>query len=95
MLKSDDIKGLCGKLHEAITFYIGDMLNIDVGALTAGDLEQFVKNNGIAPEFAERIRKTLEMCDFVRFASVGTEQKIRENIMKDTRDIIIKLKETL
>jgi len=95
MLNNNDIKGLYGKLHEAITFYIGDMLNIDTGTLIAVDLERFVRNNGIAPEFAEHIRKTLEMCDFVRFASVGAELKARGNIVQDTRDIIARLKDAL
>lgn len=95
MLKSNDMKVLCGKLHEAILFYIGDMLNVDTGTLTSDDLENVLIRSGAAPEFAEHIRKTMEMCDFVRFASVGEELELRGNIVIDTRDIIAKLKDTL
>jgi hypothetical protein len=95
MLKTNDIKMLCGKLHETILFYIGDMLNVDTGSLTSDDLESVLKRGSIDPEFAEHIRKTLEMCDFVRFASVGDESEFRETIVKDTHDIIVKLKEAL
>ncbi|HDY90061.1 MAG TPA: protein BatD [bacterium] len=95
VLKTGDIKGFCGKLHESITFYIGDMLNVDTGTLTSTGLEKIMKNNGISPELAERISKTLEMCDFVRFASVETGTGTHESILNDTRDIISKLRETL
>ena len=71
------------------------MLNIETGSLTSTNLEEIVKNNGISPELAERFRKTLEMCDFVRFASVGTEQEVQENLFKDTRDIIYRLRDVL
>ncbi len=95
MLNSGDVKGFCGRLHDGITCYVGDMLNIDIGTLTLTNLEKIVKKNGISPELAERFRKTLEMCDFVRFASVGTEHEVQENLLKDTRDIIFRLKDTL
>jgi len=95
MLKNNDVKGFCGRLHETITCYIGDMLNIDTGTLTSTNLEEIVKNNGIQPELAKHFRKTLEMCDFVRFASVGTDREVQENLLKDTHNIISKLKNTL
>ena len=95
MLKDGDIKGFCGRLHEGVTCYAGDMLNIDTGTLTSTNLEEIVKNNGISPELAERFRKTLEMCDFVRFASVGTEQEVQNNLFKDTCDIIYRLRDVL
>ncbi len=95
MLKSNDIKALCGKLHETIINYIGDMLNIDTGSLTVGDIEQALTKNGVESEYAEHIRKTLEMCDFVRFASLGDERAFQETILNDTQEIITNLKEML
>ncbi len=95
MLREGDIKSFCGKLHESITCYIADMLNIDVGVLTSTDLEKIMIDNGINPELAERMRKTLEMCDFVRFASIGTGREAHENILKDTSDIISRLRDIL
>lgn len=95
MLKNDDAKTFCGKLHESITNYIGDMLNIDTGSLTATGLEKIVTDKGVAPDLAERMRKTMEMCDFIKFASARTGLQVQENILKDTSDIILKLKELL
>ena len=71
------------------------MLNIDIGVLTSTDLEKIMIDNGINPELAERVRKTMEMCDFIRFASIGTGREAHKNILKDTRDIISKLRDIL
>ena len=95
MLEQGNIKSFCGKLHESITCYIADMLNIDTGTLTSADLEKIMIDNGINTELAERVRKTMEMCDFVRFASIGTGRDAHENILRDTRDLISKLREML
>ena len=95
MLKEGDIKSFCGKLHESITYYIADMLNIDTGTLTSADMEKIMIDKGINSILTERIRKTMEMCDFVRFASIETGLEAHENILKDTRDIISKLRDIL
>ena len=95
MIKSGMTQDFCGKLSESIVEYIGDRLNIDSGTLTTSRLEEIVKKNGITPDLAERIRKMLELCDFVRFSSVGSGQDVQEKLVTDTRDIINELKEVL
>jgi len=95
MLRESDIKSFCGKLHESITCYIADMLNIDTGTLTSADLEKIMNDNGIQPELAERVRRTMEMCDYVRFASIGTGREAHETILNDTRNILSQLRDSL
>ena len=63
--------------------------------MVSAEIEEIVKKNGITPDLAERIRKMLELCDFVRFSSVGSGQDVQEKLVTDTRDIINELKEVL
>ena len=95
MIKSGMTHDFCGKLSETIVEYIGDKLNIDTGILTTTGLEDIIKNNGITPDLAERIRKMLELCDFVRFSSAGSGQEVQEKLLLDTWDIMNELKEAL
>jgi len=95
LLAEGDSKGFCGKLHETVTCYIGDMLNIDMGTLTNAEIESIMRTRSIGPDLAERARKTLETCDFFRFASIGTGRITHEKILNDTREIIRQLKDSL
>ncbi|MBT4483534.1 MAG: protein BatD [Candidatus Latescibacteria bacterium] len=95
MIKNNRKLDFCGKLSEAVIIYIGDRLNIDTGTQTSTSLENVLKRNGITSELAERIRKTLDLCDFVQFSSAGSGHEAQENLLKDTRDILTSLKETL
>ena len=95
ILEEGDKKILCGTLHNTMTNYIGDMLNIDTGGLTASGLEKVLKENGVRSDFAERIRKTLEMCDFVRFASAENDAQIHKTMLKDTHEILTELRKIL
>ena len=95
LLDKEKIRDFCGKLSETAIEYIGDRLNLDTSTLTTTGVENILKENGISPQLAERVRKTLELCDFVRFSPDVTGHKIRENLLNDTRDIIAELKEIL
>jgi len=95
LLDKEKIRDFCGKLSETAIEYIGDRLNLDTSTLTTTGVENILKENGISPQLAERVRKTLELCDFVRFSPDVTGHKIRENLLNDTRDIIAELKEVL
>ena len=94
-LKAGDTTGFCGCLHESITGYVGDMLNLDTGALTARDLEEILKKNGIDEGLGELMRKKLEMCNFVRFAPVGTGRDAQEALLGEARDVITRLRDSL
>ncbi len=85
----------CGTIHTAITSYIGDILNLDTGSLTAYDIEQTLLKHGIHPDIAQRTRKNLELCDFVRFASTDTGTDIRDTILRETWDVMNALRESV
>ncbi len=85
----------CGHLSEALVRFIGDSLNLDTGALTAAAIEDRLKNAGASPEVAERVRKALELCDFLRFSSTGADPELRRKLLAETQDILTILRETI
>lgn len=95
MVDSGKIREFCGKLSDISIGYIGDRLNLDASTITISSLENILKNNGVSPDLAERIRKTLELCDFVRFSSDGTGNDIQQKLLNETQKIITTLKESL
>ncbi|MFC1691985.1 BatD family protein [Candidatus Latescibacterota bacterium] len=92
LLTSDDTHDFCGSLSDAVVGYIGDMLNIETGTLTSRELEDTIMKNGISSELAERTRKNLELCDFTRFSSSASDNRIQENLLKETQSILNELK---
>jgi hypothetical protein len=85
----------CGHLSEAVVRFIGDRLNVDTGALTIGSLEDTLLRNGVSSELAEKVRKTLELSDFVRFSSTAAGRELPQTLLNDARDILQSLRETL
>ncbi len=85
----------CGHLSEAVVRFIGDRLNLDAGALTAGALEEQLRHAGVEPGVAERIRKTLELCDFARFSSTGTDPGFRQKLLSDTKEMLLTLRDAI
>lgn len=84
-----------GILHEAVTEYLGDIMNVDTGALTNADLEQTMKKHGLDSELAEKTRRTIELCDFVRFSSSNHGIEMQESLLRDCRTILSTIRETL
>jgi len=87
-----DREAFYGKLSEALTGFIGDSINIDTGALTADVLDEILRDNDVGPELAEQTRKTLELCDFFRFSSTGSGHEMQDKLLKETQDILEKLR---
>jgi len=94
-LEGGNRKAFCGRLSEAMICYIGDMMNLDTGAQTVAGIGEILESRGVPRELAERVRKNLELCDFVQFSSAGSDHDIQHNLWKETEDIITALKETL
>jgi hypothetical protein len=85
----------CGHLSESVVQFIGDRLNLDAGALTAGDFEEQLQRAGVAPDFAARVRRTLELCDFARFSSTGSDHGLRQKLLADTREMLTTLRDII
>lgn len=85
----------CGFLSEALVRFIGDRLNVDTGSLTAALIEERLTGAGVAPELAENVRKILELCDFVRFSSTGSDPELRMKLLADTRELLTTLRDTI
>ena len=58
-------------------------------------LSDLLGRNSVDEGLRDDIRKTLEMCDFVRFSSDGSGYEMRKKLLYDTREILNKLKEKL
>ncbi|MFA6470463.1 MAG: BatD family protein [Candidatus Latescibacterota bacterium] len=95
LLEKGDTHGFCTHVSEAVIEFIGDSLNLDPGGLTTGELENILCSHTVTPETAEHIRRTLELCDFARFSSAGTDNHIQEKLLDDAKSILTKLRETL
>ncbi|MHB9030141.1 MAG: BatD family protein [Candidatus Latescibacterota bacterium] len=85
----------CGHLSESVVRFIGDRLNLDAGALTAGDLEERLQCAGVAPDTATRVRRTLELCDFARFSSTGSDHGLRQKLLADTKEMLTTLRDVI
>lgn len=82
-----------GKLTDAVTGYIGDMLNIGASSLTTSSIEQTLADKGVSAEIATRVRRMLELSDFVRFSSDAASTGMHKNLLDETRDILDTLKD--
>jgi hypothetical protein len=85
----------CGHLSESVVRFIGDRLDVDAGALTAGEIEERLQRAGVAPDSAARIRRTLELCDFARFSSTGSDPGLRQKLLDDTKEMLAILRDTI
>lgn len=84
-----------GKLSEAITEYIGDRLNVDTGPMTTAALRETLIANNVEPSLADKVAKTLELCDFFRFSSTGSGQDMQVKLLEDTQSIVNNLRQLL
>ena len=84
-----------GLLNEAVTEFIGDRLNIDTGALTIAGLSKTLTENGVDSVLADKTVKTLELCDFFRFSSSGSDREMQDKLLKDTQSVINELRNIL
>lgn len=94
-LSRNETAAFCGHLSEALVKFIGDRLTIDTGALTCGAIEDCLKQRGVDPVLAEKIRKTLELADFVRFSSSAAGRDVQDKLLADAREIVQTLRETI
>ncbi len=85
----------CRAIVDALTDYIGDCLNLAPGALTTASIEETLGRHGVPEDLAGRTTRTLAMCDFIRFSSVGADRSMQENILGETRGILRELREVL
>ncbi len=82
-----------GKLTDAVTGYIGDMLNIGASSLASSSIEQILAEKGVSAEFALRVRRMLELSDFVRFSSDAASGGMHKNLLDETRILLEALKD--
>ena len=92
---TNNIREFCGALRDAVTDFIGDRLNIDSGTMTTTALETALIRKSVPKNLAERTRKTLELCDFVRFSSDYSGVNIQKNLLNDTRNLLESLRNML
>lgn len=95
LLKKEEDSLFYGKVSETLISFIGDKMNVETGTLTSQTIEQLLNQYGVSEDLTGRVRKMLELCDFVRFSSQEYGHKTQENLLKDTRAIINELNEVL
>jgi len=74
--------------------YASDKLNIPASDLTLDNIESGFRDRAVAPEMLEKLRKTVEECEFARFApSSGIEQM--DAMYTETVNLISGIEETI
>ncbi len=94
-LSRNETAAFCGHVSEALVRFIGDRLTLDTGSLTSGAIEDSLRRRGVDPDLAEKIRKTLELADFVRFSSSAAGREVQDRLLADARAIVQTLKDTI
>ena len=95
LMRQGDTPRFCGTLHDTVTGYLADMLNIEAGTLTLASLESVASRHGVSADLTARLRRMLELCDFARFSSEGTGSDIQKQLLDDAQEIAAALKEAL
>ena len=90
-----DVRAFCGILHDAVTGFICDSLNIVEGAVTTDALEDTLRRHGVSDDLTIRTTRALSLCDFVQFSSTGSGAGVREQLLEETRTILREIKEVL
>ncbi len=86
-LKKNNEKEFHAALSKIILGYVGDQYNLDVGALTKGQLIEELNARKIRKEIISKIMELLNQCDIVRF-SPGMECKEPRELYKKTKEIL-------
>jgi len=89
-LKKNNEKEFYASLPKIILGYVGDQYNLDIGALTKGQLIEELHAKKIKKEIVDRIMEFLNQCDIVRF-SPGMEGQELKELYKKTKDILKEL----
>lgn len=89
-LKKGEKKEFYSALASAITGYIGDRFNLDVGALTSATLLEELNQHGVPEETARKVIESLNRCDQFRFSPRMQDEDPGE-ILKEVRKLLNQL----
>ncbi|MBN1294964.1 MAG: protein BatD [Candidatus Latescibacteria bacterium] len=93
LLEKNDIPGYYGKLHECITSYIEDILNVGTGAMNSETIAELLIQNDIDSELAGSIKEILDTCDFFEFAPADVNSYDHRKILDKTYVRLLKMRE--
>lgn len=81
-------------ISRALWGYSSDKLNMPAAELTMDNIDRAMRDRQVPPEMIEQLRKTVDECEFARFApSAGTEQM--DAMYAETADLISGIEEKI
>ncbi|MFP4462176.1 MAG: protein BatD, partial [Thermotogota bacterium] len=93
-LKAGNNEAFYEELSKGLWGYISDKLTIPGANLTRENVNQELIKNGAQAENTQKLLEILDTCEYARYAPSGEESK-RENLYKDSIEVISKLENNL
>jgi hypothetical protein len=94
LLKADQSEAFYEELSKGLWGYISDKLSIPGSELTRDNVRQILSKNDAPEENIEGLLQILDTCEFARY-SPASEERERENLYKQSIEIISKLENNL
>lgn len=94
MLDNSDKEKFYEEIYKAIFGYISDKLQINTSDLNIEIIKKKLEDKKINSDIVSKVIKTIDMCEFVRYAPSMAEDNLN-NIYNEVSDIIAKLEDTL
>jgi hypothetical protein len=79
------------ELASALTAYLADKVGVPASGLTYDRIEEILAARGVTEETRQRFRRSLEACDFARFAPSSSEKEEMERAAKNAGEVIEEL----
>ena len=83
------------QVARALMNYVADRFNRSPTGLTYDSVDALLVSRGVDTELRRRLRSCVEACDFARFVPAAGRPERRSDLLKDARDLVDLLEESL
>lgn len=92
--KSNDMKSAYSYLHQSLSGYIGDKLNLPLAGLSDEQYIEHLRNNKVDEVIITKIKRILLKCSTIRFAPLTSQEDFKRDL-KITEEILSELRRVL
>lgn len=94
LLHSDSKEQFYDEVLRGLWGYISDKLTIPLSKLSKDNIEEELNNSGVSPELTADFIRTLNECEFAKFAP-GDDNQAMDKILQDATEIIGRIENTI
>lgn len=94
LLHSDSKEQFYDEVLRGLWGYISDKLTIPLSKLSKDNIEEELNNSGVSPELTSDFIRTLNECEFAKFAP-GDDNQAMDKILQDATEIIGRIENTI